>query len=197
MPNAVAEEISWTIAAWVAAFFVNLAPALMPPTWTVLAAFHIGFDLALLPVTVGGAAAGALGRISMARLMARATGRLPSRRRREAAAIGTLAVKPRGWRWWAFAVAYFAGPFPSNVPFVAAGAGRLSTVRLGIAFGLARSVSDTFWVWSATRAAPRAMELLSGTFSGWQLWVAQVGGIGALALLFLLPWSRWLRVDED
>ena len=43
--------------AWVAALLLNLLPAFAPPTWSILAIFHITTGAPLLPLTIGGAAA--------------------------------------------------------------------------------------------------------------------------------------------
>src|SRR5438477_600461 len=53
-------------AAWLTALIINLMPAFMPPTWSVLALFRITTGAPLLPLTVGGAAASAAGRVALA-----------------------------------------------------------------------------------------------------------------------------------
>jgi hypothetical protein len=183
----------WIIIAWLAAFLVNLFPALMPPSWTVLAAFYITFDLPLIPLMLGAAVMGALGRLTLAALTGYFAQKLPLGTQQEVGALGRWVVRPPSWRWWSIAFGYFAGPFPSNVPFVAAGAGRVSTWRLALAFGLARMATDTAWVWSAGRVAPDALRFIEDTLLNWQSTFVQIAGLAALILMFVLPWSRWLR----
>src|SRR5919199_4773226 len=52
--------------AYLVVFLVNLAPALMPPTWSILAFFLIGYHLPLVPLAVGGALAASAGRLGLA-----------------------------------------------------------------------------------------------------------------------------------
>lgn len=189
------EFLWWTLVAWVAAFGTNVAPAFMPPSWTVLAAFYIGFDLPLLPLMLGSAVASALGRLTLAWLTTRASGALPERGRREAAALGRWTTRSRTWRWWLVALGYFVGPFPSNVPFIAAGASGTVPWRIAIAFGMARIVSDTLWVWFAGRVATDALEFFTARLTDWPALLMHVLGIGAIAALFFAPWSRWLHLE--
>jgi hypothetical protein len=165
----------------------------MPPNWVVLATFYIAFDLPLVPLVLGSAVASALGRIGLAWLTPRLGSRWLQRQRREAAALGAWATRRRTWRWWLVAVGYFLGPFPSNVPFVAAGAGRFSVRRLALAYAGARAVSDMIWVWSAGEVAPGAADFVREALTDWRTVVAQVAAVVALILLFWLPWSMWLR----
>lgn len=187
--------VLWTITAWLAAFGTNAAPALMPPSWTVLAAFYIGFDLPLLPLMIGSAVASALGRVTLTWLTARASGALPERGRREAAALGRWTTRPPTGRWWLVAVGYFVGPFPSNVPFIAAGAGGGTPWTLALAFAFARLVSDTLWVWAAGKLATDATDFLTERLTDWPAVLMQLIGAAAVIALFFVPWSRWLHID--
>ena len=96
------------------------------------------------------------------------------------------------FRWWLTAMAYFTGPFPSNVPFIAAGAGDFSVRRLAIAFALVRAFSDTLLVWTAGRLGPDTVDLVKSSLTSWRMLIGQLGGLIGVVLVFRLPWSRWL-----
>jgi hypothetical protein len=49
--------------------FMNIIPAFMPPTWTVLAFFYTAFDMQLVPVVIIGAICATLGRVILALLV--------------------------------------------------------------------------------------------------------------------------------
>src|SRR5205085_9167336 len=61
-----AESVLALCLVWGTVFLVNLVPAFMPPTWSVLAFFLIQFDLPLLPLSIGGALAATAGRLALA-----------------------------------------------------------------------------------------------------------------------------------
>jgi uncharacterized membrane protein len=186
--------IGWLIAGWLAAFVVNLVPAFMPPSAAVLAAFHIGAGVPLLPLTLGGAAAGSLGRTLLALSTRRMMRYVPAADRVNAEAIGAWFERRRRWRWPLVAL-YCAGPFPSNVLFVAAGAGRVPLVPLALTFALARALSDTFWVWTGATVSRNAHSLVWGAFTDWRALLLQLVGVVAVVLVFRLPWARWLGIE--
>src|SRR5205085_12650257 len=61
-----AESVLALCLVWGTVFLLNLVPAFMPPTWSILAFFLIQFDLPLLPLAIGGAVAATLGRLVLA-----------------------------------------------------------------------------------------------------------------------------------
>src|SRR5829696_5132555 len=117
--------------AWGAVFLINLVPAFMPPTWSILAFFLIHFDLPLLPLALGGAVAATSGRLVLA-LGARHLG---------------PRVVPADWlrthqRWVGPAVLLYSfGPIPSNQLFIAAGLGQLDLRVVAGAFFIGRVIS--------------------------------------------------------
>ncbi|MBI2764799.1 MAG: hypothetical protein HYX53_02680 [Chloroflexi bacterium] len=187
--------IAWLIAGWLAAFVVNFVPAFMPPSAAVLAAFHIGAGVPLLPLTLPGAVAAALGRTLLALSTRRMMRYVPAADRKNAEAIGAWFGRCRRWRWPLVAL-YFAGPFPSNVLFIAAGAGRVPLMPLALTFALTRAVSDTFWVWTGSVASRNAHSLARGAFTDWRALVLQLVGVVAVVLVFRLPWARWLGIED-
>ena len=86
------------LAAWAVALVINVVPALMPPTWSVLAVFHLLGGPPLLLLTVGGAAASALGRIGLTLLCRRFRGWLPAQDRRNADALSAFLRRHQRWR---------------------------------------------------------------------------------------------------
>jgi len=143
--------ILWLLVAWGTAFAISVVPAFMPPMWAVLAAFRVGTGVPLFPLTIGAAISGALGRLVLAELARWLAPRLPAAARRNAEALGAWFERRSRRRWMAsaaYAAIYNAGPLPSNALFIAAGAGRIPAVPLAVGYALARTVTDTFWVWS-------------------------------------------------
>jgi hypothetical protein len=102
-------------------FAINLAPAFMPPTWSVLAFFRLDFGLPLLPLVAGGALASTAGRLALA-LAGRRWGRRPlGRQRRESLSRLGAWLEARGQSAAPAVLLYSVGPLPSSDLFIAAG----------------------------------------------------------------------------
>ncbi|MBE0610155.1 MAG: hypothetical protein IH609_12290 [Dehalococcoidia bacterium] len=188
----------WLLVAWGTAFAISIVPAFMPPMWAVLTAFRVGTGVPLVPLAIGGAVGGALGRLVLAELTRWLAPRLPERSRRNAEALGAWferRSKRRRGAAVAYAAAYTAGPFPGNALFIAAGAGRIPAAPLALGYGLAHLVTDMLWVWVGATAASNARELLSGTFTNWWSLALQLAGVAVILAVFRLPWARWLMRD--
>jgi membrane protein YqaA with SNARE-associated domain len=184
------------LAAWAIAFVINLVPAFMPPTWSVLAIFHVLNHPPLLLLTVGGAAMSALGRVGLALLSRRFRNILPATDRRNAEALSAFVNRHRRWRE-AIVFGYCLGPFPSNAVFVAAGVGRVPLLPVTIAFFLSRCIADTLWVWTAGQVTGNVGGLFVKQLTDWKAIALQIVALAAIVLFFRLPWARWLGVQPD
>ncbi|MBX7111654.1 MAG: hypothetical protein K1X87_07385 [Dehalococcoidia bacterium] len=181
--------------AWLIVLVVNIAPAFMPPTWAVLATFHIATpELPLLPLTVGGAAASALGRSRLA-LLSRTTSRfLPAREARNAVALGALFERHQRLGLLLL-FAYCLGPLPSNWLFIGAGLARIRLRVVAVTFFLSRALADTFWVWGAGRASASLATTFERYLTSWQAILLQLAAMATVVLLLRLPWTRWLPIE--
>lgn len=183
--------LAWLLLAWATAFVMAVAPAFMPPSWTVLAAFAIGADVPVLPLTLGAAVAGGLGRLTLTALVTRIRPAIPERDLRNAEALGRWFDARGSWKWPAVAL-FVAGPFPSNALFIAAGAGRTPARPLAAIYAVTRSVTDTAWVWAGVSVAASARGVISDGVTDWRVLAGQAAGLVAIVLVFRLPWARWL-----
>jgi membrane protein YqaA with SNARE-associated domain len=191
-------ESVWTtalpvlLAAWALVLAMNAVTFPLPPAWMVLAAFHTTAQVPLLPLTVGGSAAAALGRMVFARQVATFTGRLPADERANAQAIATAAHTRMRWPWL-FVVVYSFLPVSSDAVFIAVGLGALPVRSSFIAFFVARSVYNTLMVIAAGPVVGNLAELFAGRF-GWSSVLVVVAAAAAYVLFLKLPWARWLGV---
>jgi membrane protein DedA with SNARE-associated domain len=176
--------------AWVIAFAINLAPAFAPPTWAVLAVFHVTTDLPILALTIGGAAASAGGRLCLALGARRLRPWLPEKDRENAEALGDFVTRHRNWRV-GIVFLYCLGPFPSNALFIAAGIGRVPLASVTVAFFASRCIADTLWVWLAGAVAGSLRGAVAHQYTNWQFIVLQVLMVAAVLAVLRLPWARW------
>lgn len=181
-------------AAWIVALVINVIPAFMPPTWSVLAVFKITSNLPLVPLTVGGAAMSAAGRAVLARSSRALENKLSETDRANARALGAFVNRHRRWRE-VIVFGYCLGPFPSNPLFIAAGVGRVPLRPVVVTFFISRAIADTFWVWGAGRASASLGDVFVSSLTSWQSIAIQIVSVLLVALVLRLPWARWLGLD--
>jgi hypothetical protein len=179
--------------AWAVVFAMNAVTFPLPPAWLVLAAFHTTFRLPVLPLTIGGSAAAALGRLLFARQVRTFTYRLPADARANAEALAAAAHSHLA-RPWLFVVVYSFLPVSSDPVWTAVGLGALETRSSLIAFFLARSVYNTLMVLAAGPVFSNFADLFAGRF-GWRSIALVVLAAVGYVLSLKLPWARWLHVD--
>jgi len=179
--------------AWAVIFVMNAVTFPLPPAWTVMAAFRTYAQVPLLPLTVGGSAVAALGRLLYARQVRMFTNRLPADARSNAEAISAAAHSRLG-RPWVFVAVYSFLPVSSDPVFMAVGMGALETHSTVTAYFVARSILNTLMVVAAGPAVANLGELFAGRF-GWRSILVVVLSAAIYALFLKLPWARWLHVQ--
>lgn len=188
------DTVVYTLAAWAIAFVINVIPAFMPPTWAVLAVFHVTSDAPLLVLTVGGAFFSALGRMLLAVGASRLRYILPESDVRNATALGDFANRHRAWRM-VLVFLYCLAPIPSNPIFIAAGIGRVPLLPVTVAFFLSRAIADTFWVWTAGAVAESSRSVFVKNMTSWQSVAFQMAALALVVLALRLPWARWVGLN--
>jgi len=186
--------VAQLLLAWGMVFVINLVPAFMPPTWSILAFFLIHFDLPLLPLALGGAVAATAGRLVLA-LGARWLGPrfLPADTLRNLDDLGTFLRNRRRWVGPAVLL-YSFGPIPSNQLFMAAGLARLDLRVVGGSFFVGRVVSYTFFAGAADKAVDSLGDAFAHAVTSPQMLLLELLSLGILVAIAKLPWGRLLSV---
>ena len=179
----------WLTIAMVAVV-LNAVPAFMPPTWSVLAYFHLREGLPVVPLAAVGALGATTGRAVLA-LVSRGCGDrlLPARWRSNIAALADELKRKRELGLSALAL-FALGPVPSNQLFIAAGMSGTPLAPVLAVFGVARFVSYIFWVSVTETAAISLDELLSPRFGAGAATAAQIVGFIGLIVIMQLDWRR-------
>lgn len=181
------------LAALLVVFAINLAPAFMPPTWSILAFFAITFGLPVLPLAIGGAFAASAGRLALA-LASRHSGQrfLSERSRDNLGALGDW-IDTKGKVAAPLAMLLYSfGPIPSNQLFIAAGLTTANLVPIVGAFLAGRLLSYTLWVSTAHFAVTRLGDLFAAEFRSATLVGLQLVAIAVLVLFTRIDWRRFL-----
>jgi hypothetical protein len=184
-------SIAMLLLCWGLVFVMNIVPAFMPPTWSVLAYFRIEHGLPLLALTIGGAAMSALGRVQLARLSGHLQRFLPAKDQANAKSLGAYITAHPNWRD-GITFAYSLGPLPSNQLFIAAGIAKIPLRRIATVFFVSRAIGDTFWVWTAGNVAHNLGDIFSGGVTNWRSVLIQIASLLMILVLFHLPWAKWL-----
>jgi len=192
--DALSSPLGALLSAWLLVFLMNAVTFPFPPAWMVLATFHTTTPAPLLPLTVGGSAAAALGRMVFARLVGTFTVHLPADARSNAQVLANAAHTR--WHWpWLFVLVYSFLPISSDALFVAVGMGALPAGSSLLTFFLARSLFNTLMVQATGPVVSNVADLFAGRV-GWSSLLVVVGAILAYVLFLKLPWARWLGVDS-
>ncbi len=182
------------LGSFVLVFAINVAPALMPPTWAVLAGLHFWLDLPWLPLAIGGAVAASAGRLALALLSRRYGSRLLTVRRREdLCSLGLWLEAKARWAAPLAVLLYSFGPIPSNQLFVGAGLAGMRLAPIVGAFLAGRLVSYPLWILITKAAATRFDQLFVGHLTNLPGILTELLAIGLLVVFVRLDWSRVIR----
>ena len=177
---------------------LNVIPGFMPPTWTVLAYFHLQHGLGIVPLALVGAASATGGRALLA-IASRALGPrlVPARRRTNIEALADTLRQRRSLVLAALGL-FALGPIPSNHLFIAAGLARAPLGPILLVFGVARGLSYLVWVSAASVAATSLRDVLTPRFGNGAAIAVQLVGFALLIALMQVDWrkrfARWIRV---
>lgn len=180
------------IAVWALAVVLNAVPAFMPPTWAMLAYFHLYHSLPIIPLAVIGALGSTAGRAILAvgsrafgdrfvpaSARANIEGLVEALENRPVLGVSTLAL-------------FALGPFPSNHLFIAAGLARAPLAPILLIFCITRGISYVIWVGAANVADRSLRDLLGPRIGGWEVILIQLIGFGLVLLSLRVNWRRVL-----
>lgn len=172
---------------------INVIPAFMPPTWTILAFFVTKYDLQILPVVLIGASFATLGRIILAELSGTFFRRfLPKNLKENYASIGAYLNKNNKITI-PLVVAYAFLPIPSNNIFIAAGLAKMRLRLLAASFFAGRLISYTFWVSLTDRLSDNLPDLFSRHYAKTGSIIVEIIGLILIYLLGKIAWKKILK----
>jgi hypothetical protein len=108
-------SLEWLLIAYAVVFAINVVPAFMPPTWTVVAFFFIAYHPPFWPLCVGCALAATGGRCVLT-LITRRWGLklLSAKQQQNVEALGDWLNHKSGWSQALAVLVYASDPIPSN-----------------------------------------------------------------------------------
>lgn len=187
------EELGTWVVVWIVAVVLNTIPAFMPPTWSLLAYFHLQHGLPVWPLAFTGALAAMTGRAILA-MSARIFGVrfLSKERQASIESLREMLLQRKGLSLSLLAL-FAIGPIPTNHLFIAAGLARVPLLPVVLVFGVTRFVSYVLWVLAADVAAQSLRDVIAPSLGSGFAVALQIAGFIALILLFRIDWTRLLR----
>ena len=185
------DGVQWFLIAMVVVFLINLSPGFMPSSWMVMAFFYIQFGLPLVPLAICGALVSGLGRFCLAKGSGWVTEHFFPKKKDDLRDLGEYLERKRGLVA-IFVFVYSLLPLPTNNLFLAAGMTRVDLRYVLAGFYAARLPADLFWIWTANATFQGLDEVFAK--SGNVIAIAlQIGALLSVALLYFLPWGKWLK----
>src|SRR5680860_1016276 len=172
---------------------LNAIPAFMPPTWALLAYFHVHDGIDIWQLALVGALAAAMGRGVLA-MSCRIWGIrvVPRRWRSNIDALGESIRQHRAMSLSMLGL-FLLGPVPSNQLFIAIGISRVPLIPRLTVFATGRSLGYFFWIVAAGTAATSLSGVLRPGFGSAASIVVQVVGLVILVAVMQIDWSRIIR----
>lgn len=186
-------------------FGLNVIPAFAPPTWMVFS--YIGFrhgDANVFSLAVVGAAAATLGRVTLAKL-ARSLIRQRFMGERSRQNLDSIRehLEPRRKLTFGVFLFYAFMPLPSNDLFIAYGLTTMSLPNVAVPFFIGRTVSYSFWGFTASAVASRFTFDSDSMLSYFSLYfvISQILLVGLIFVFAKIDWRvffasrrlRWLK----
>ena len=183
---------TWLVVGLLSILF-NLTPILAPPTWAMLAYFHVQHDMPFITAVVIGAVGSTLGRVLLALASRRFGSRLiPARRQADVEQAVTRIREER--RLSIPLLGLFAvGPIPKSLLFMAAGMARIPLAPGAIVYGIARAAIYGVALAATDQAASSLSEIVTSPIGGPLLIAAQLASVIGVFLLFRVDLPRVAR----
>lgn len=172
---------------------MNVVPAFMPPTWTILAYFHIKYKLLLIPLVIVGALCAILGRITLYHLVRKFFHpALSEDTKQNLHKLGEFVNSKKHITIPLF-ITYAFIPIPSNHVYIGAALSKINIKLLASSFFVGRLISYSFWVSVTAFAANNLSSIFQNYFHTPTSFITEIIGFSAVILVIKIPWRRILK----
>jgi len=178
------------------AFLLNIMPVFTPPTWTILAFFHIHWGLEGWILALGGAFAAMFGRIILANISSWVVQFFSKKYQANVNYLRDFLEK-RARAVTGFALFYAAAlPVSSSQFFIAVGLTKLNLWLIAPAFFIGRLASYTLLIYGTGLAASRLEEIFIRYYSNWLLVPVEILSILLLWFLVKIDWKALFEMKR-
>lgn len=178
-------------------YIVNIVPALMPPTWIILAFLYINYHLHIIPVVVLGAIFATLGRVTLYLLAKKFGHFFISKKSKENVEILGKYVNSHMKISIPLFILYAFLPIPSNQVYIAAGLSRVRIKYLAVSFFFGRILSYFFWVSATHKVTTSIQVIFSKHYARTGSIIAEIIGFGILFIITKIDWVKVLKINKN
>lgn len=188
------DYISMIFAQWVIVFFINIVPALAPPTWAVLSFFYISTPQDIFLLVAIGVTASTSGRFALAKLSYFITEKFADRKKKSEFSAIEKKLEGKTSQKFIFTLIYSLSPLPSNALFIAFGATKTRLREVLAAFLVGRTISYLFLIFTTQKIFTSFEATMQGNASMWTLMIEVIGVIAIIAF-FLVDWNKLICLE--
>lgn len=172
-------------------FLINLVPAFMPPTWTIISFFTIKYDLFIFPTVLLAVVAATGGRVILA-LAARRWFRrfLPKKYLENYEHLGE-ALEQHQKLTIPVVLAYAFSPISSNSLFIIAGLSNVDLKIITFSFFVGRLFSYTFWVSASSHLSDKLEDIFAGSLHNHG---AIISALFSLLIVIIIGKINWKKI---
>ena len=192
----VLESFLTTLGYWgvfVLILILNVVPAFVPPTWTVLSLIYVMFPeyFSPLPLALVGCIASTLGRVVLSYVGTASRG-IMGEKRKEGLSDLRNRIESRKWGGFVLSLAVALSPLPSNAYFIAIGVMKYQVIGVFAGFMLGRFFS--YWLTiSLTKVAAHSFRDLFGS----ELYVVAIIDLISIASIIAFALIDWHKLIEE
>lgn len=169
---------------------MNVVPAFMPPTWTILVFFFLTYNLLPLPVIIIGAVAATSGRVILYFLARNHFIKLlPKSSQQNMSDFGKYFYSHKHITIPALLMYAFL-PIPSNQIYISAGFAKLNIKLIATLFFFGRLVSYSSWIATAHIASKTMSEIFTRNFTSANRILIEVISLCLIYLFTIIPWRK-------
>lgn len=174
---------------------INVVPAFMPPTWTIVSYVYIRYEVSLLFLAFIAAISSSIGRFLLAQLSSKSVPYLFSKVAKDN--LKFVGSKIKGKRFKAFLVAFIwaISPIGSNPLFIAVGMSHVNIAPVLAGFFVGRVMSYFSLAYTSRIVVENVQGMFTEGFLSWQKLLINIFGIGIIYIYIMLDWES-LIVDK-
>lgn len=173
---------------------MNVIPAFMPPTWTVLVFFYLTYHLYPPYVVLIGAVTATLGRVFLYYLAQTQLKRFLTKKMKDNYAHLAKFVNTRQKISIPLFFTYAFLPIPSNQVYIAAGVSGIRLKFIATIFFIGRLISYSLWIGTAHVAFKSLDGIFGSHYSHITTFIVEIVGFIIIYFLGTINWKKYLKL---
>lgn len=175
-------------------FGMNIIPAFMPPTWSVLVFFYLTYNLKAFPVVIIGAVCATLGRVALYYLTQKKFLNFFSNKSKKNLDYASKFFNKKKHITIPLMVAYAFSPIPSNQAYIFAGLTKIKLRYIAPVFFIMRLLSYSAWIGTAHLIDKNLPSIFENYYSRGATFLIEIIGILLIIVILNLNWKKYLKI---